>query len=253
MAMMPPKTASQTQSDPSLGNSKMTGSRREKLVNMKKREDLKDALTQRFKERFGRGSQERGSDEVSVCSTAIRREVDNFADTAAMTEANLNRLERRLQKQALQRDVETSSQAGVSDYSVLGGRSRSLASIAGESVLKGPKGSSYDWARLDEYASYLHEQDALRQKQGVLALQRKLRHDLDAQVSEKRMKSDVQADEDTRYHKNLMLELDNWKNREQARIEERRRKLLKEKRDRASSCSSSNRLYSRMACASFSS
>eukprot|EP00971_Amphidinium_carterae_P073498 1453176-Amphidinium_carterae.1 len=30
------------------------------------------------------------------------------------------------------------------------------------------------------------------------------------------MKSDVQADEDTRYHKNLMLELDNWKNREQA-------------------------------------
>mmetsp|Transcript_12557 Transcript_12557/g.18191 ORF Transcript_12557/g.18191 Transcript_12557/m.18191 type:complete len:146 (+) Transcript_12557:57-494(+) len=111
MAMMPPKTASQTQSDPSLGNSKMTGSRREKLVNMKKREDLKDALTQRFKERFGRGSQERGSDEVSVCSTAIRREVDNFADTAAMTEANLNRLERRLQKQALQRDVETSSQA----------------------------------------------------------------------------------------------------------------------------------------------
>ena len=28
----------------------------------------------------------------------------------------------------------------------------------------------FDWARLDEYAGYLHEQDAARQKQGVQAL-----------------------------------------------------------------------------------
>mmetsp|Transcript_46386 Transcript_46386/g.110479 ORF Transcript_46386/g.110479 Transcript_46386/m.110479 type:complete len:504 (-) Transcript_46386:222-1733(-) len=231
MAMMPPKTAAQTQSDPALANSKLSSQRREKLMHLKKREELKDALTQRFKERFGTGSQERGFDEVSVATSAIRREVDNFADRAAMTEANLNRLERRLQKQARTKDPETASQAAVSEYSFAGSRSRSLASIAGESMVKGPN-NTYDWARLDEYASYLHEQDALRQKQGVLALQRKLRTDLDNQVSEKRMKSDIQGDEDRRYHKNLMLELDNWNKREQARIEERRRKLQKEKRDR---------------------
>lgn len=57
--------------------------------------------------------------------------------------------------------------------------------------------ASYDWTRLDEYAplssivssawallrSYLHEQDALRQQLGVKALQRKMRMDLDQQVT----------------------------------------------------------------------
>jgi len=67
-------------------------------------------------------------------------------------------------------------------------RSRSVASLAGESVMKGADQKVFDWARLDEYASYLHEQDALRQKLGVNALQKKLKMDLDQQVSEKNKK-----------------------------------------------------------------
>lgn len=94
------------------------------------------------------------------------------------------------------------------------------------------KGGSFDWARLDEYASYLHEQDALRQKQGVQALQRKLRKDLDAQVAERKAKLDENVEEERRYHNNSMVELEKWKQTEQARAEELRQKLLREKKDR---------------------
>merc|ERR1719316_2049400 len=94
------------------------------------------------------------------------------------------------------------------------------------------KKGSFDWSRLDEYASYLHEQDAARQKQGVQALQRKLRKDLDIQVAERKAKQTEGAEEERRYHNNLMVELERWKQTEQARAEELRQKLQREKKDR---------------------
>merc|ERR1712139_619615 len=109
-------------------------------------------------------------------------------------------------------------------------RSRSNASLTGQNIVKG--GGVYDWSRLDEYASYLHEQDAARQKQGVQALQRKLRKDLDLQVAERKAKQDEGQEEERRYHNNLMVELERWKQTEQARAEELRQKLQREKKDR---------------------
>lgn len=210
-------------------NSRLSDQRREKLISLKKREDLKDALTEKFKSRFGHGASIRGPDEVSVCSEAIQGEVHNFAECAQVTEANLGRLERRIHRRALQKPEDAQSMSGVSAYSGMSRRSRSVASMAGESVMKG---GSFDWARLDEYASYLHEQDALRQKQGVQALQRKLRKDLDAQVAERKAKLDENVEEDRRYHNNSMVELEKWKHTEQARAEELRQKLQREKKDR---------------------
>jgi hypothetical protein len=200
------------------------------LISLKKREDLKDALTEKFKGRFGHGASMRGPDEVSVASMDIQGEVNNFADCAQVTEANLGRLERRIHRRALQKPGDDAqSMSGVSAYSGMSRRSRSVASMTGESVMKG---QSFDWSRLDEYASYLHEQDALRQKQGVQALQRKLRKDLDGQVAERKAKLDENLEEDRRYHNNSMVELEKWKQTEQARAEELRQKLQREKRDR---------------------
>merc|ERR1712194_667265 len=89
-----------------------------------------------------------------------------------------------------------------------------------------------DWCKLDEYASYLHEQDALRQKLGVHALQRKLRMDLDQQVADKQMKRHEAVDEDSRYHQNSMIELERWKANEQVREIERQAQNMKETQDR---------------------
>merc|ERR1712060_275054 len=78
----------------------------------------------------------------------------------------------------------------------------------------------------------LHEQDALRQKLGVQALQRKLRMDLDQQVAEKASKRGDAENEDKRYHQNSMVELERWKANEQAREMERHAQNMKEKQDR---------------------
>merc|ERR1719197_1212025 len=90
----------------------------------------------------------------------------------------------------------------------------------------------FDWSKLDEYASYLHEQDALRQKAGVLAMQQKLRLDLDRQVAEQRMKKQRQREEEQKYFMNQLVEIEQWKEMERAKAEELKAKAHKEKKDR---------------------
>merc|ERR550514_2381565 len=90
----------------------------------------------------------------------------------------------------------------------------------------------FDWSKLDEYASYLHEQDALRQKAGVLAMQQKLRLDLDRQVADQRMKKQRQREEEQKYFMNQLVEVEQWKEMERAKAEELKIKAQKEKRDR---------------------
>jgi len=138
--MAAPKRLGTSASEGGLSNtSRLSDKRREKLLNLKMREDLKDALTEKFKSRFGSGAQQRGPDEVSVASEAIRGEVHNFAQYADVTEANLGRLERRIHRQALkgrESDADNMSQSGVSAYSGMSRRSRSVASMAGQSIVR---------------------------------------------------------------------------------------------------------------------
>merc|ERR1712226_787509 len=112
-------------------------------------------------------------------------------------------------------------------------RSRSMTQLAGSAIVgTSAAPASFDWSKLDEYASYLHEQDALRQKLGVHALQKKLRMDLDQQVQEKKFKRDEMEIEDRKYHQNSLIELERWKANELAREQERQAQLIKENDDR---------------------
>merc|ERR1719379_765127 len=131
---------------------------------------------------------------------------------------------------------------GVSAYSGASQRSRSAASLHGMNIVKSGAANAksrdhkafanFDWNQLDEYAAYLHEQDALRQKMGVQALQKKLRSDLDDQVEEKKRRREFEEEEDKRHHQYSMVELEKWKMMERQREEERHQKLMKEKADR---------------------
>lgn len=215
-------------------NSKLSDSRRAKLLNMKQREDLKDQLTEKFKGRFGHGGAKE-ADEVSVCSAAIRRDVEDFASKARASESNLDRLERKLRGRAQGKGEDDSMVSGVSAYTGLTGLSRlsagsrSATSLVGKNLVEGRK---HDWSKLDEYASYLHEQDALRQSLGVKALQRKLKMDLDQQVKEKKRKDQEALAEEERFHQNTLAELERWKHQEQERDEEKKEKIRKEQKDR---------------------
>merc|ERR1719263_1375706 len=99
-------------------------------------------------------------------------------------------------------------------------------------IKEGGPMKDFDWSKLDEYASYLHEQDALRQKAGVLAMQQKLRLDLDRQVADQRMKKQRQREEELKYFMNQLVEVEQWKEMERAKAEEPKHKAHKEKKDR---------------------
>merc|ERR1719265_994807 len=94
--------------------------RREKLQIIKRREDLKDALVQKFRDKFGSAKMPKDDDLVSLASANIRREVDGFVGSSApVTEANLARLERRLWRQAQGKqpaDVDSASVCSISAY-----------------------------------------------------------------------------------------------------------------------------------------
>merc|ERR1719159_2059414 len=100
-------------------------------------------------------------------------------------------------------------------------RSRSLGALqgAGENVA-GTKRTDFDWGKLDEYACFLHQQDAMRQKAGVVQLQRKLRKDLDVQVQEHAKKKVLRKEEDQMYYIHQCEDLAHWKEVEQARADE---------------------------------
>eukprot|EP00928_Gymnodinium_smaydae_P086848 TRINITY_DN71264_c0_g1_i1.p1 TRINITY_DN71264_c0_g1~~TRINITY_DN71264_c0_g1_i1.p1 ORF type:complete len:490 (+),score=165.19 TRINITY_DN71264_c0_g1_i1:73-1542(+) len=214
-----------------LSASRVSDSRREKLMNLRQREELKDKLTEKFKDRFGHDSKLRGPDEVSVTSTCIRREVDAFAKKAHVSETNLNRLERRLHCKATQQKP-MSTVSAYSGLSKMSQRSASLSALGKSVISPSECPEAFDWSRLDEYASHLHEQDAIRQQMGVRALQKKLKLDLDQQVAEKNARQSDMTEEDRRYHQNTLVELERWKAAEQKRANDLKQKTLKEKLDR---------------------
>jgi len=77
------------------------------------RDEMKDALVQKLSFKFGKSAPEKDYDQVSVASTAIRKEVDGMLVGAAarVTEKNLARLERRLQQQAHGKPVDSDVQS----------------------------------------------------------------------------------------------------------------------------------------------
>merc|ERR1712230_252165 len=85
------------------------------------------------------------------------------------------------------------------------------------SIKEGEKFENFEWSKLDEYASYLHEQDAMRQKLGLHDMQKKLRADLDKQVADQRRKKNRQREEEQKYFHNQMVEIEQWKEMEKER------------------------------------
>eukprot|EP00933_Yihiella_yeosuensis_P070802 TRINITY_DN78966_c0_g1_i1.p1 TRINITY_DN78966_c0_g1~~TRINITY_DN78966_c0_g1_i1.p1 ORF type:complete len:606 (-),score=166.24 TRINITY_DN78966_c0_g1_i1:181-1929(-) len=126
----------------------MDEARRQKLATIQEREAMKDQLIYKYRDKFK--NKPKQADEVSITSGIIRREVDRFIGSAApMTEANLARLEKRLEKageghspHALKPiDYDKGSAMSVSEYTVgstpaVSNRARSVGSAG--SVRKVP-------------------------------------------------------------------------------------------------------------------
>mmetsp|Transcript_30465 Transcript_30465/g.55380 ORF Transcript_30465/g.55380 Transcript_30465/m.55380 type:complete len:540 (-) Transcript_30465:122-1741(-) len=230
-------------SRPAVGAS---NARREKLQVIKRREDLKDALVQKFRDKFGSAQDD---DMVSLASVNIRREVDGFVGSSApVTEANLARLERRLWRQAQGKppaDADSASVLSISAYTTGSGKPGSLSarcprpttpqSVMGSLSARGvgdaayaskqppaspgphdiPAGASLDWSTLDRLAAHLHVQDSNSQRTRELELQHKLKQDLDKQVADVRMKQAKEKELDQKYLEAQTKDLQQWKTHEE--------------------------------------
>jgi len=225
--------------------SRLTESRKNKLLDIKKREELKDVLVNKIREQL---PERRGMTPV------IHSEVDKLCDNAPVTKRNLRRLEKRIGQKVFrpQDDDARSEISRCSSYtmgsvssrrssssSAMGGGRRRGPHSAGGMVVSGRRLGTgemdfqdFEWSKLDEYASYLHEQDAMRQKLSVVDMQQRMREDLDRQLLDQRLKKDRQRDEDHRYYQAQVAEIEQWRELEKQKQDDAKAKNAREKQMR---------------------
>jgi len=213
-------------------SARLSEGRRRRLEEIQKREALKDQLIDGFKAKF-----------KSAQVGKIGQEVDSFLKgSARITEANLKRLEKRIEHGTREKEADASTvMSEISEYSMapslMSKQSQGSQNSKAAKALDGYASSSnpfkeYDWSKLDEYASFLHEQDAHRQKQQFGIMQEKLRLDLDRQVADTRLKKQKTKENDMKYHLTQISELDAWKELEESKAQDIRNKNEKEKVER---------------------
>jgi len=220
----------------------LTAERRNKLLALQRREQMKDVLIEKFKK------------SNSNCSEkVISNEVTNFVKKAKVTEANLNRLERRIKHRAdndegdcgsdFEGNDEEIPEDIVSCYSCPSVASTRLSNISGLSKLshctslsallaQGKVPQDYEWSRLDEYAQFLAGQDQARTKNIDKDVKAKLRNQLDKQVVERQNQKQQLVEDEKKYYDNLLIELDEWKIQEKEKEEEFHKKMQQEKASR---------------------
>lgn len=207
---------------------RLAESRRKRLEEIQKREAMKDTLIEGFKAKFKNAQTPR-----------IGQEVDSFLKgSARITEANLKRLERRIEHGTREKTGDADEKMSeISEYSIAPslmskGSQGSKASKALDGYAPSKGAKTFDWSKLDEYAAFLHEQDAHRSKQQYNVMQEKLRTDLDRQVADMRMKKQKDRDNDKKYHLSQISEVEAWKESEHSKAQELRKRAQQEQVER---------------------
>merc|ERR1719217_725669 len=109
---------------------------------------------------------------------------------------------------------------------------RSMAMTALDGYASNKAGKDFDWSKLDEYASFLHEQDAFRSKQQYNAMQERLRSDLDRQVTDTRMKKQKERENDNKYHLSQIKEIEDWNEQEKQKAQDMKNRSIQEQVER---------------------
>merc|ERR1712137_262441 len=176
------------------------------------------------------------------------KEVTNFVKKAKVTEANLNRLERRIKHRAKNPDDDCGSdfegndeeipEDVVSCYScpsvastqVSGMSKMSHTTSLSQLLAQGKVPQDYEWSRLDEYAQFLAGQDVARTKEQDKDIKLRLKTHLDKQVVERQKAKAQLVEDEKKYYDNLLIELEEWKCQQKKKAEEREKVKLEEER-----------------------
>lgn len=225
---------------------------------------MKDVLIRKFQSEY----EHEGPDGCS--GQVIVDEVKKFVNNAKVTEANLNRLERRIrnheknnsgrstqdtndgtvvEEEGEEEENAAESEEGnlkeddavsVSNYSVVSHASSHLSRASSTHSLFGRKPkvpptdsrdmTDYDWGRLDDYASFLHQRDLLRMQMQHKEMQDTIRQELSKQIQERQEEERQHMQENAWYIRNEMIDTKNWEDQEQRRLNTTKEKNMELKR-----------------------
>lgn len=222
-----------------------------KLQCVKEREQMKDVLVNRYREKFGKEG-EKHIDEVSVSTSRIQREVDRLVGSVPVTEMNLNRLERRLTSNARGVDPDTMTVCSISAYTTgTAGSNRqtvprtkksSSGSVRGASSTRDVGDEAYksktedsvplDWSTLDKLAWELQKEDAVANAKKRQELQNNFRRNLDEQVADVQKKQETVREDQLRFHEEQIGAYRQWQEQEAAKETSAREKAMQERHDR---------------------
>eukprot|EP00943_MAST-04B_sp_MAST-4B-sp1_P000074 g74.t1 len=251
------------------GRSQMSDARRQRLLNLQKRERLKALLVRKFRMKYGTGKQ---------VSKLIAAAVEQFVQLRKVTERDLKELERKVraacrtigamprnsninaddllktvgaqqtksQQQALSpgetivSELQGSASHGTEQQLATVKHSQSESALLSENNPQSTAGSGAlastgetmpeDWTLINRYQAKINEDEKLMERAAMLEKRRKIQEELESQIKIKEKQKKVASTGDEKYVKYLEEQKKKWA--EEDRIKNAKRKALIDK-DRA--------------------
>ena len=242
-------TSTRTQSVTNIKGNRLTEEKRERLLAIQQREQLKGMLVNKFLEKYG-GKKAQNQDHIN-------REVTDFLKNAKLTEENLKLLEQRIKDgpkpQVSQREEPqvkaTSTLPPIQNQSQAQETAPHKSQVNFKRVSKDdddisiasstrPK-SVYlqededdEWATLLKYDAELFKKEKELEFQRNLEMKKKVKEELDRQILEKKRLQKYEDEDERAYAGALENQIKNYDFREKKKEDERKAKIMNEKYSR---------------------
>ena len=227
------------------GGSTMSEQRREKLLKLKHREDLKGKLVTKFLAKYGNRRR----------PSFIEREVEKALDLLPLTEENLKKLDEKINggtsvaesymsgisvktgASQIASNKPPKSEKSVSYMSGASKLSENSKKIEGESNFEANSHVSSEilpsdkdeWAVIMEYKQALYREEEIRRQERLKQQKEALKNELDHQIQEKKRKQEQERLELQQYMETQEINLKEFDTKEQARLKLQREKIMYEK------------------------
>jgi hypothetical protein len=238
-----PKGLSGSQKIPAVG--KLPEDKREKLMAIQQREQLKGLLVNKFLEKYGK--------DKSINNDVVNREVANFIKNEKLTEDNLRRLEQRIKDgsaNAANGNTAAGNNAGDALYQSANGgygnaQSQSVAHLNNQrrqdddeiSVTSSQKPKSVyhqgdeddEWATMLRHDTEIFKKEKELEKYRDLEQKRRMKEELDRQIQEKNKVKDHEVKHTSQYNEAVGKQLVVMDNKEKKKEQDMKNKILQEK------------------------
>eukprot|EP00391_Amoebophrya_sp_Ameob2_P012346 CAMPEP_0178996340 /NCGR_PEP_ID=MMETSP0795-20121207/8318_1 /TAXON_ID=88552 /ORGANISM="Amoebophrya sp., Strain Ameob2" /LENGTH=516 /DNA_ID=CAMNT_0020688727 /DNA_START=52 /DNA_END=1602 /DNA_ORIENTATION=- len=207
------------------GKGGMDEKRMQKLLALQKREQMKDVLIQRFKERANQhaaSEKEKKQNEEIVAS-----EVESFLNSASITENNLKKLDKKIRSKTSGGGGGGSAVGQQDQYSALSASKLAPSGLSGQET----KESSLvaDWRVLDEYALFQEDRSQIENRVKKYQSGQKVRSALNKQVVELKTSKQNERDDDRRWYARALADVEKYEKEEADKANEMKRQAMLEK------------------------